>query len=125
MTEASIHARAHAQEFEHTVIALAKIGRLPVDLVERALLDKNEDMVLVLAKAAGCSWTTVKELLLMYVGERNLKPDGLGQAFARYKKLTQDTARHIINFYRQRVKVRAQKTGGATMRSPESQSQEL
>ncbi len=125
LTEASIHARAHAQEFERTVIALAKIGRLPVDLVERALLDKNEDMVLVLAKAAGCSWTAVKELLLMYVGERNLKPDGLEQAFARYKKLTQDTARYNINFYRQRVKVRAQKTGGATMRSPESQSQEL
>jgi hypothetical protein len=54
-----------------------------------------------------------------------LKPDGLEQAFARYKKLTQDTARQIINFYRQRVKVRAQKTGGATMRAPESQSQEL
>jgi hypothetical protein len=51
------------------VIALAKVGRLPVDLVERALLGKNEDMVLVLAKAAGCSWTTVKELMLMYVGE--------------------------------------------------------
>jgi len=69
LTEDSVHSRAHAQEFERTVSALAKVGRLPVDLVERALLDKNEDMVLVLAKAAGCSWTTVKELLLMYVGE--------------------------------------------------------
>ena len=72
-------------------------------------------MVLVLAKAAGCSWTTVKELLLMYVAERDLQPDDLEQAFERYKKLTQETARHIINFYRQRVKVRAQKTGGATI----------
>ena len=69
LTEDSVHSRAHALEFERTVSALAKVGRLPVDLVERALLDKNEDMVLVLAKAAGCSWTTVKELLLMYVGE--------------------------------------------------------
>ena len=73
-TEATIHARAHAQEFARTVIALAKLGRFPVDLVERALLDKGEDMILILAKAAGCSWTTVKELLLMYVAERNLQP---------------------------------------------------
>jgi hypothetical protein len=28
-------------------------------------------MILILAKAAGCSWITVKELLLMYVAERN------------------------------------------------------
>ena len=125
LTEANIHARAHAQEFERTVIALVKLGRLPVDLVERALLDKGEDMVLILAKAAGCSWTTVKELLLMHVAERNLQPDDLEQSFERYKKLTQETARHIINFYGQRVKVRAQKTGDATMPSPESQPDEL
>ena len=60
-----MHAPAHAQEFTHTAIALAKLGRFPVDLVERALIDKGEDMILILAKAAGCSWTTVKELLLM------------------------------------------------------------
>jgi hypothetical protein len=112
-TEANIHARAHAQEFSRTVIALVKLGRFPVDLVERALLDKGEDMVLILAKAAGCSWTTVKELLLMYVAERNLQADDLTRTFERYSKLTQETARNIINFYGQRVKQRAQKTRGA------------
>ncbi len=107
-TEANIHAPAHAQDFERTVIALVKLGRFPADLVERALLDKGEDMILILAKAAGCSWTTVKELLLMHVAERNLQADDLGQFFERYKKLTQETARNIINFYGQRVKERAQ-----------------
>ena len=65
LTEASVHAPAHAQEFTRTAIALAKLGRFPVDVVERALIDKGEDMILILAKAAGCSWTTAKELLLM------------------------------------------------------------
>lgn len=111
--EAAIHARAHAQEFARTAVALAKLGRFPVDLVERALLDKGGDMILVLAKAAGCSWTTVKELLMMYVGERNLQPDDLARTFERYNKLTQQTARNIINFYGQRVKLRTQKTRGA------------
>ena len=60
-----MHAPAHAQEFTRTAIALAKLGRFPVDLVERALIDKGEDMILILARAAGCSWITVKELLLM------------------------------------------------------------
>ena len=106
-TEANVHAPAHAQEFTRTVIALAKLGRFTVDVVERALIDKGEDMILILARAAGCSWITVKESLLMYVAERNLQPDELTRTFDRYTKLTQEAARQIVDFYRQRVKVRS------------------
>jgi uncharacterized protein (DUF2336 family) len=111
LTEATILANAHAQEFEQTVVALAKLGGIPVDLVERALLDKGEDMLLILAKAADCSWTTVEELLRMYVAERDLQPGDLAHAFERYKRLSQDTARNIINFYGRRIKHRMQKNG--------------
>lgn len=107
-TEANIHAPARAQEFERTVIALSKLGRFPVDLVERAMLDKGEAMILILAKAADCSWTTAKELLLMYVAERNLRPNDLARALERYRKLTQETARNIVDFYAERVKLRMQ-----------------
>lgn len=109
-TEANIHAPAHAQEFERTAIALAKLGSFPVDLVERALLDKGEDMILILAKAAGCSWTTTRELLLMYVAQRHLQPDDLARAVERYEKLTKETARNIVNFYGRRMKLRTQKS---------------
>ncbi len=64
-TEASVHAPARTQEFARTVVALTQLGRFPVDLVERALIEKGEDMILILAKAADCSWTTARELLLM------------------------------------------------------------
>ncbi len=107
ITEANIHAPARAQEFERTVIALSKLGRLPLDLVERALLDKGQDMILILAKAAGCSWTTVRELLLMYVAERDLQPQDVARACNRYDRLTRETARDIIGFYGQRLKLRA------------------
>ena len=109
VTEANLHASAHGQAFERTVFALSELGRFPVDLVERALLDKGEDMILILAKAVGCSWTTAKGLLTMYVAERNLQPDNLPAAFERYKKLTQQTACKVIDFYRQRMELRMQK----------------
>jgi uncharacterized protein (DUF2336 family) len=108
VTEANVHAPARTQEFARTVVALTQLGRFPVDLVERALLDKGEDMILVLAKAADCSWTTTRELLLMYVAERDLQPDDLALAFERYKRLATETARNAINFYSQRLKLRAQ-----------------
>lgn len=109
LTEANIHAPAHTQEFARTVVALSQLGQFPVDLVERALLDKGEDMILILAKAAGCSWTTARELLVMYIAERDMQPDDLARAFERYKKLSEETARKVTSFYGQRIKMRTQK----------------
>jgi len=108
-TEANICARAKAQEFERTVVALSKLGGFSVDLVERALLDKGEDMILILARAADCSWTTLKELLLMYAAERALQPQDLVRISERYRKLTQEMARNVVNFYGRRMKLRAHK----------------
>ncbi|HET7910550.1 MAG TPA: DUF2336 domain-containing protein [Pseudolabrys sp.] len=107
ITEASVHGPAHAQDFEKTVVALARLGVFPVDLVERALLDEGEDMLLLLAKAAGCSWTTAREMLVMYAANRNLQPDDITVAFERYRKLSQRTARNIVTFYERRMKLRA------------------
>ena len=106
ITEASVHGPAHAQEFEKTAVALARLGVLPLDLVERALLDQGEDMLLLLAKAAGCSWTTARELLLMYVANRGMQPDEITQAFERYRKLSPETARNIVSFHERRMKQR-------------------
>ncbi len=108
-TEANVHAPARKQEFARTAIALSKLCRFPVDAVERALLDKGEDMILVLAKAAGCSWTTTRELLLMHVAERNLQPTDLERSFERYKKLSREIARDVISFHGQRIELRSKR----------------
>ena len=117
VTEANVHAPAHAQEFERTAVALAKLGNFPIDLVERALLDEGEDMILILAKAAGCSWSTVRELLQMYAAKRHMWPEDVAHAFECYKKLSQSTARSILSFHGRRVKLRAQRDapGGNAM----------
>lgn len=108
-TEANVHAPASKQEFARTAIALSRLCKFPVDAVERALLDKGEDMILVLAKAAGCSWTTARELLLMHVAERNLQPADLERSFERYKKLNRDVARQVISFHGQRIELRGKR----------------
>ncbi|MGN6573238.1 MAG: DUF2336 domain-containing protein [Pseudolabrys sp.] len=107
-SEASVHAPARAQEFEKTVVALARLGRFPVDLVERALLDEGDDMVLLFAKAAGCSWTTTRELLTMYAANRKLTPDDLTRSFERFDRLSPKTAQSIISFHAHGLKHRAQ-----------------
>lgn len=106
-TEASVHSRARAQEFERVAIALARLGEFPVDVVERALIDKGEDMILILAKAAGCSWTTAKELLQMYIAERGLQGEGLSRSYERYQNLSEQTAKKVVRFYQSSIKLRS------------------
>ncbi|HWE27275.1 MAG TPA: DUF2336 domain-containing protein, partial [Polyangia bacterium] len=107
VSEASVHAPARAQEFEKTVVALARLGRFPVALVERALIDEGDDMLLLFAKAAGCSWTTTRELLTMYAANRKLTADDITRSFERFKKLSTATARSIVRFQERAQQQRA------------------
>ena len=118
VSEANVHAHAHGQEFERTVVALAKLGHFPIDLVERALLDEGEDMILILARAADCSWSTVRELLQMYAAKRRMWPDDVTRAFERYKKLSQATARSVVDFHARRLKLRTQMDAAPADASP-------
>jgi len=107
VTEHNVHAPARGQEFEKTVLALAKLGRFPVDIVERALIDEGEDMVLVLARASGCSWATTKELLLMYAASRKLSAEALVRSYERFEQLSRHTAQCVVDYHLRRMDRRA------------------
>jgi len=102
-SEADVHQRAAAQDFERTVIALAVYGGLSIDLVERALLDQRPDMVLILAKAAGCSRTTTKAILMMQAAGRGMSESDLARALASFDRLSKATAKRVLEFYDRRI----------------------
>jgi uncharacterized protein (DUF2336 family) len=104
-TEVNVHAPAAAQRFDRTVEALARLGRFSYYLVERALLDQGADMVIILARAAGCSWITTKALLRMYASGRRLSERDLAEAYAKYERLSPGNARLIVNFHERRAKL--------------------
>src|SRR5215469_4191692 len=89
LSETNVHAPASDQHFEKTAIALSMLGLLPIDIVERALLDKGTDMILILAKAAGCSWSTAKAMLTMHTAGRSLSALDIENAFKSYELLRQ------------------------------------
>ena len=97
--EADIYDFARAQKFEQTAVALSRLCGVPVDVVERALLDDNADMVLILVKAAQCSWTTAKAILLMQAADRGIAAQDLDRALRSFQRLGIDTARRVLEFY--------------------------
>lgn len=107
-TDADVHAPAHAQDFDKTALSLSRLGEFPLELVERALLDAGTDMVLVLAKAAGCSWTTARALLQMRDAGRNLSADDLQRCTEQYRKLEPEMARSVIRLREQRIRMQSE-----------------
>lgn len=99
LTERAVHSAAASEDFDKTVAALALLGRLPVELVERGLLDQNPDIVLILAKAAGCSRTTVKALLRMRAAGRGMSAHDIEAALTSFEKLSVTAAKRVIAYY--------------------------
>jgi uncharacterized protein (DUF2336 family) len=102
--EVDVHASANVHNFEKTVVALAFLGRYPVELVERALLDDGVEMILVLLKAAGCARSTARTVLLMKAANRRLSPEDLERALISYDRMYKSTAKRILSFHSKRLK---------------------
>jgi uncharacterized protein (DUF2336 family) len=98
-SEAEVHAFARADNFERTAVALSVFGQFPIDLVERALLDESSDTVLVLAKAAGCCWSTTKSILRLSAAGRSMSVMDMDQAQASFDRLQVKTAKRAVEFY--------------------------
>ncbi len=104
-SEADLHAFANAQDFERVVLAFSALGDFPIELVERALLDKSPDLILILGKAAQCCRATVRSMLLMKSAGRCMSPMDLDEILSHFERLKVKTARSALEFYRLRLGV--------------------
>lgn len=94
---------AMARRFEETVVALALLADLPIQVVERAVAASHADIVLMISRAIGLSWPTTRLLLRLRTSEEEGGAN-LAEAEAGFARLRPETARKAINFYRLREK---------------------
>jgi uncharacterized protein (DUF2336 family) len=97
--ETSVHSAARSQNFEQTAVALSALACCPIEMAERAILNENPGVVQVIAKAAGCSWITVKALLVMTVANRRMSEADLEQARENFERLEAQAAKRVLEFY--------------------------
>ncbi|QPF92101.1 DUF2336 domain-containing protein [Bradyrhizobium commune] len=102
LNEAKLADFAEATSFDRVSCALSLMSNLPLGLVERVLVDKQREQVLVIAKAVGLSWTTVKSILAMQAGSGGVAVDDIEQLFKNFAKLQTKTAQTALQFYRLR-----------------------
>jgi uncharacterized protein (DUF2336 family) len=104
LDEARLRGFVYEGNFDRTVVALSLMCNLPVGLIERALVQREAEQLLVVAKAIDLSWETVKAILTLQAGRGGLAKDRLDRCFASFFRLQPKTARAALQFYRLREK---------------------
>lgn len=100
--DSDVAAFANAGKFEETAVTLAMMCALPVDVIERVMVQDLEETILIVAKAVGLSWSTVKAVLRLCAGKNGVSEQALGKSLAVFSKLKQDTAQQVVEFQRRK-----------------------
>jgi uncharacterized protein (DUF2336 family) len=101
LTEADIAEFAQADKYEETIAALATLCAVPVEVVDRLMNGERADPVLILARAAGFGWPTVRVIIGARPGAKASK-ETLDAAFENFERLTAATAQRVVRFWQVR-----------------------
>jgi uncharacterized protein (DUF2336 family) len=101
LTEADVAEFAKSGKYEETIAALATVCAVPVEVVDRLMNGDRADPVLILARAAGFGWNTVREVMNARPGP---KPSNqvLDSARENFERLTSSTAQRVVRFWQVR-----------------------
>ena len=102
LNEASISTYARSHRLEEVTIGLSLLCALPSDVIERALFDKNREMLLILAKALNFSWATIMALLFLGAKDHRITASDLKRLETDYENLNIETSRSVLAFYQSR-----------------------
>jgi uncharacterized protein (DUF2336 family) len=94
---------ARTRKYEESVAALAAISAIPVGAMDKIVSGERRDSVLVLGKALGLDWSTVRALLALGSPEGRISSaTDLDLARANFERLSAPTAQRVMKFWKER-----------------------
>jgi hypothetical protein len=94
---------AKTRKYEETVAVLSAISAIPVGAVDKIVSGERRDSVLVLGKALGLDWPTVRALLALRSPEGRISSvTDLDLARANFARLAPATAQRVMKFWKER-----------------------
>ena len=105
LNEESIAGYAQSHRFDEVTIGLSLLTSLPSDAVERALVDKNREMLLMIAKALGFSWATTMALLFLGAKDHRITAKDLTDLESEFASLNVATSRSVLEFCKSRKNI--------------------
>lgn len=102
LTEPKMSEYAQARKMDEVVVGLSLLCGLPVNVTERALLDETGDLLLVLTRAIGYSWSTSMAFLFLAAPDHRISAQDLEKKKQEYERLSSKAAQKILEFYKSR-----------------------
>ncbi len=102
LNERSILGYALSHKVAEVAVGLSLLCSLPVEVVERALLDNNSELTLVLAKALNFSWETAMSLLFLSASNHRMFAGRLNSMEDQFARLNAEASQGVLRVYRSR-----------------------
>ena len=100
LDEFQVAAFAEAGKFDETNASIAALANVPVSIAENMMIETRAEGVMILAKVAGLSWSTVKAIINMRDELSGGEPTDLQACKATYERLRPSTAQQVLRFHR-------------------------
>ena len=102
LNESSISLYARSHKLDEVTIGLSLLCALPADVIERAVLDKNRETLLILVKALDFSWATTMSLLFLGAKDHRITAKELSSLEKEFGRLNIKTSRSVLELYQTR-----------------------
>ena len=103
LTEAALLGFAKAYRFEESVAALSGMSGVPIATLGRLMEGDRHDPILIVGKAIGLEWATVRALIMLRLGPARMPaPADIENVRSNFMRLMPSTAERVVNFWRVR-----------------------
>ena len=89
-------------------MALARLCDMPLEAIETALAGDRPETILILGKAVGLTWATVKAVLALRRDGQGVSPQTLESCLGTFSRMKPATARQVLAFQRKRIRQQSQ-----------------
>jgi uncharacterized protein (DUF2336 family) len=103
LDEAALLGFAKAYRYTESVAALSAMSGVPIPAVDRLMSGDRHDPILIIAKAIGLDWATVRALVLLRLGPARIPASAdIDNVRANFMRLSPTTAERVVSFWRTR-----------------------
>jgi uncharacterized protein (DUF2336 family) len=99
LDERQIARMAYEGRFEEMTAALSVLCAVPFDVVDRLLQGERIDPMLILCKAGGFEWPTVRTIIEARLDRKAVSSQKIDDCLSNYERLSQATAQRVVRFW--------------------------
>jgi hypothetical protein len=94
---------AKNHQYEESIAALSALSTVKIGTLDRLITGERYDPILIIGKALGLEWATVRALILLRLGPSRIPaPADIETARVNFARLMPSTAERVVDFWRTR-----------------------